>query len=115
MCGVAMLQLGGNSLAAGAVCARTRAALQTEHHIPVAWLMQCPTIWTLARRLTDQGAEQKMLQMQPLRPRTNVDSDSSAPLTFQQVLPRWHHSVSVAVFLYDTWSPDNISELHMLC
>jgi Phosphopantetheine attachment site len=82
------MQLGGNSLAAGAVCSKIRAALQTEHHIPVAWLMQCPTIRTLARRLADQGAAQDMLQIQPLRPTLSLSTDphSSAPLTFQQVM-----------------------------
>ena len=81
------MQLGGNSLAAGAVCSRIRAALKMEHHIPVAWLMQCPTIRALARRLSDQGAAQKELQIQPLRPSLSLNAEpiSSAPLTFQQV------------------------------
>lgn len=84
------MQLGGNSLQAGAVCTRVRAALQLDHAVPITWLMQSQTIRALATRLTDAADMQTSATQQTAVPRlaatiSKSDSTSSAaPLTFQQ-------------------------------
>lgn len=83
------LQMGGNSLQAGAVCARVRAALQLEHPVPITWLMQSQTITALAARLTEVADATEMDQPTSV-PRlvatlSSGDGASAvAPLTFQQ-------------------------------
>ena len=79
-------QLGGNSLQAGAVCARVRAALALKHTIPVTWIMQNQTVQTLAAKLSE-SAQQQLPKMPALQPTVSLrtDGDITAPLSFQQV------------------------------
>jgi Condensation domain len=86
-----LLQMGGNSLQAGAVCARVRAALQLEHPVPITWLMQGQTIKALAARLTEVADAAESGQPAMALPRLVATLSSSgdgtgsiAPLSFQQ-------------------------------
>ena len=85
---LAVVQLGGNSLQAGVVLSRLRAALAVEHPIPLTWLFQCQTIEALAARLEDSSEVQKMPALPPLTAIVSSRSgskDTNAALSFQQV------------------------------
>ena len=82
------LQLGGNSLQAGAVCARLRSTLQLDHPVPIIWLMQSQTIRALAKRMGSTAGSDQPVALPPLTATISGRSDSGsivAPLTFQQV------------------------------
>jgi hypothetical protein len=81
------LQLGGNSLQAGAMLSRLRAALQLEHSIPIVWVFETQTIEGLAARLAEDSSIQDLPALPPLTATVSVQPDAAAahiPLSFQQ-------------------------------
>ena len=85
-------QLGGNSLQAGAIASRLRAALALEHDVPAAWLFVHQTIELLAEQISRSMLAADVPQLAPLRPsvsqklaRRGAALHGIAPLSFQQV------------------------------
>ncbi len=79
------LQIGGNSLQAGALCSRLRATLGMEQAIPLVWVFQNQTICALAARLAASTAEAASARLPLLRPIVSQSGgDITAPLSFQQ-------------------------------
>ena len=85
------MQLGGNSLRAGAVASRVRKALALEQDVPAAWLFVHQTIRQLAEQISRSMVAAGPL-LTPLRPSASTrlldpstGLDTAAEISFQQV------------------------------
>ncbi len=85
-----LLQIGGNSLQAGALCSRLRVSLGLERAIPLVWVLEAQTIEALAARLADTTAVEELPSLSPLTATVSLQHERSrpaVPLSFEQVGP----------------------------
>jgi hypothetical protein len=97
------LQLGGNSLQAGAVASRLRKSLALQQDVPAAWVYTYQTIRLLANQIA-RHAHSSAVQRLPLLPSISKEaatgSNMHARLSFQQeqFLLLWQQDPESAVY-----------------